>query len=88
MESASPREDLPTCAGFCNHVLIHFVKDGSILFHHEDADRAILVRDTGGRRDTLVYQLVDEVLNDGVIWGVVAKGQDAGTIALAVLGLV
>lgn len=60
----------PARTGLGNHILILLVQDTPICLNQEDANRHILIRDTGGLRDTLVHQLIDKVLDDGMIGGI------------------
>ena len=55
------------CAGLGNHTLILLVQDTPICLNQKDANGNILIRDTGRLRDTLIHQLIDKVLDDGMI---------------------
>lgn len=57
----------PARAGLGNHILIFLVQDTPICFNQKNANGNILIRDTGGLRDALVHQLIDKVLDDGMI---------------------
>ena len=57
----------PACAGLGNHTLILLVQDTPICLNQKDANGNILIRDTGRLRDILIHQLIDKVLDDGMI---------------------